>query len=421
MVLTDKYTNQQILGCLMKKPLLMVDHDIRVEDFGAQKVAKIIFISIKNLFEKGASTISPIEIDQDIERYEASNVIYKQERGLDVLKDSFDLAEENNFKYYYTRMKKLTLLRVLLKQGYDVSPYYKKDFESLEEENETLERFDGATVEDILNYVEGNYNRIKQEFLTGKKEDAQAANGIEELIDGLMEKPEIGVPLCGEMLSTITSGARLGKYYLRAASSGSGKTRTMVFDACKICFPVYWSHTSNAFVREVDDNEQTRPARKTLIITTELAKDEIQTMVLSYLSGVNETHLLMSNFLPGEIERIRFAAKIMKKYQDCLFIDAVPDPNLTNIQSIIKKYATLDKVKYVFYDYIYTSPSLINQFSGSRIREDVALMMLSTQLKDLATEYNLFISSATQVNAEAMNGEGFKNETCVRGAKSIVD
>lgn len=48
-------------------------------------------------------------------------------------------------------------------------------------------------------------------------------------------------------------------------------------------------------------------------------------------------------------------------------------------------------------------------------------MMLSTQLKDLATEYNIFISSATQVNAEAMNGEGFKNETCIRGSKAVVD
>ena len=49
MVLTDKYTNQQVLGCLMKNPLLLVNHEVKVEDFGANKVAKIIFISIRNL------------------------------------------------------------------------------------------------------------------------------------------------------------------------------------------------------------------------------------------------------------------------------------------------------------------------------------------------------------------------------------
>ncbi len=420
MVLTDKYTNQQILGCLMKNPLLLVDHDVRVEDFGAQKVAKIIFISIKNLFEKGTNTISPIEIDQDIERYEASSVIYKQERGLDVLKDSFDLSEEKSFKYYYTRLKKLTLLRVLLKQGYDISPYYKKDFESMEEENETLERFDSATIEDILNYVEGNYNRIKQEFLVGKKEDAQAANGIDELIDGLMEKPEIGVPLCGEIFSSVVMGARRSKYYLRSAKSSLGKSRMATFDMCKICYPVYWSHKDNNFVKEVDEKGQIRLARKVLIITTELSKDEVQTMVLAYLSGVNEAHILMGTYVEDELERVRFAAEIMKKYQDCMFIDAIPDPNLVNIQACIKKYATIEKVQAVAYDYIFSSPSLLGSLNG-KLREDTALLLLSTQLKDLANEYNLFILSSTQVNADAMNNEGFKDETCIRAAKSIVD
>ena len=117
---------------------------------------------------------------------------------------------------------------------------------------------------------------------------------------------------------------------------------------------------------------------------------------------------------------------LIKKYDDIdgikyLFIDEISDPNLMNVSSSIKKYATLEKVKFVFYDYLFTSPSLLDQFSDSKIREDVALTMLSTQLKDLAKDYNLFISSATQVNAEAMNGDGFKNETCIRGSKGIVD
>lgn len=63
----------------------------------------------------------------------------------------------------------------------------------------------------------------------------------------------------------------------------------------------------------------------------------------------------------------------------------------------------------------------MEQFSSSKIREDVALTLLSTQLKDLAKQYNLFISSSTQVNAEAMNGDGFKGESCIRGSKGVAD
>lgn len=73
------------------------------------------------------------------------------------------------------------------------------------------------------------------------------------------------------------------------------------------------------------------------------------------------------------------------------------------------------------FDYIFTSPSLLEQFSDAKLQESVALTLLSTQLKDLAKEYNLFVSSSTQVNAEAMNGEGFKSETSIRGSKGIID
>lgn len=589
MVLTDKYTNQQVLGCLMKNPLLLVNHEVKVEDFGTNKVAKIIFISIRNLFESGAKTLTPIEIDQDIERYEASATIYKQEKGLEVLKECYEISQEANFVYYYERLKKLTLLRVLGKKGYDISPYYKKEFDTLKEENETITRFDEATIDDILNYVEGNYNRIKQDFLNGRKEDEQAAKGIDELIDSLLAQPEIGVPICGNMYNTAMMGGRLGKFYVRSAASGAGKriadytpiptpsgwrivgnikvgdyifgkngkptkvlnvykntekiwkitfadgrtidccgehlweyydnglkrientqtiynrmkkhfkvnskwrfevpmneaveyseqdfevspfrlglalkesailqkelwiperylmgsieqrkellqgllsknkkdsfttiskqmvqdikklcyslgltitleaienvynihihkgrdrlsitniepleeetpmtcftvdaedalyqvgdfivthnTRLAVFDACKICFPSYWSFETHCFIKEVQEDGHIRKPRRTLLITTELAKDEIQTMILAYLSGVNEAHILMGNYIEGELERVRFAARIMKKYQDYLYVDEISDPNLTNIQASIRKFATIEKVKYVF-------------------------------------------------------------------------
>lgn len=48
-------------------------------------------------------------------------------------------------------------------------------------------------------------------------------------------------------------------------------------------------------------------------------------------------------------------------------------------------------------------------------------MMLSTTLKDLAAELDVFIMSATQVNGELEDKKGIKNQTCLRGAKSIAD
>lgn len=48
-------------------------------------------------------------------------------------------------------------------------------------------------------------------------------------------------------------------------------------------------------------------------------------------------------------------------------------------------------------------------------------MMLSTTLKDLAAELDIFIMSATQVNGDIESKKGIKDQTCLRGSKSIAD
>lgn len=49
-------------------------------------------------------------------------------------------------------------------------------------------------------------------------------------------------------------------------------------------------------------------------------------------------------------------------------------------------------------------------------------MLMANQLKQVAKDYNVFIFSATQVNAAAMSDDGeFKNEACIRGSKAVAD
>lgn len=370
MVLSDINTYRQVIGCLMKKPLLFTEYqDLRIQDFDL-KVPRIVFSVIKNMFESGAMELSPVEVDLEIDNHEAISVIYKSNHGLDFLKESYEYSRVENFEYYYKRLKKLSLLRELKKNNYDISSYYKENFESLKEEEKANELFESSSVDDILMSVEGKYNKIKNDFINGGKHSGNAANGLRELVDELMLKPEIGPALCGDYFSTACRGARLGKYYLRSASSGSGKSRLAVFDACKICFPIHYSLDKGTFVVEVDDKGEVRSPRKTLIITTEMGKDEIQTIVLAYLSGVNEAHILTGKYELGEKDRVYYATQIVEKYQNYFYIEEISDPNLTNVESTIKRYATIEEVDYVFYDYIFSSPSLVSQFADSKLRED---------------------------------------------------
>ena len=370
MVLSDLNTYRQVIGCLMKKPLLLTEfQDIQPMDFDI-KIPRYVFIIIRNMFKSGAMELTPLEVDIEMENHEAAAVTYKSERGLDFLKESYDVSKLENFEYYYKRLKKLSLLRTLKKNNYDISAYHKEDFDSLREEEEANQRFEDSSIDEILMSIESKYNQIKADFINGGKHSGNAAAGLNELVLELMKNPEIGPSLCGRFFSTACRGARLGKYYLRSAASGTGKTRLAVFDACKIAFPIHYSHKSCTFVVDKDRDGNVKPAEKTLVITTEMGKDEIQTIVLAYLSGVNESHILTGHYDIGEMDRVFYASQIVEKYQEYFYIEEISDPNLTNVESTIKRYATIEGVQYVFYDYIFSSPSLVAQFADSKLRED---------------------------------------------------
>ena len=426
MTLSDPQTYCQVIGGLMLNPLLILEYsDISPGDFD-DKVARICCISILNLYREGAESLSTIEVDQEIERTGGNTAkIYHDNNGLDFLKNAYEHANPGNFELYYNRLKKNSLLRRLKKEHYDISEFYIEDTQvaNPSQEAELKQKLDNASLADILNTIEGKYNTIRNDYLNGGKMKGDPAEGLNDLIETLQKTPSIGPSLEGEIFSAACRGARAGCFFLKSASTSAGKSRTSVFDACHLAYPIRWSHEEKTFIEEfTKSTNEVRQPRKVLFIVTEMDKEELQTIMLAYLSGVDEDHILRGAYEVGELNRVKYAAKIIEKYSGYFIIEEISDPNLVNIQSTIKKYATVDEVKYVFFDYIHTTASLMEQFSRNHLREDVVLMMMANQLKQLAKDYNIFIFSATQVNAGAMVEDGeFKNETNIRGAKSIAD
>ena len=427
MTLSDSTAYRQVIGCLMYKPLLFLEYpDIRAQDFDF-KPAKVCLAAIKKLYEAGATELTPSDVDLEINRYgSAAAQTYNAENGLEFLKNAYEFAKLGNFEVFYKRVKKNALLRKLQQQHYDISEYFiaDKDVTDPALEAALIDKLEKATIEDILNNVEKHYNEIRNDFTNGKTKQGNPAEGVMKLIDDLRTTPSIGPSLEGKIFSTVCRGARDGCFFLKSASTSAGKSRTSVFDACHLCYPKRWSHSKKSFVEELDAKGEPRPPRKVLFIVTEMDKEELQTIMLAYLSGVDEDHILTGNYPdPIELHRVRSAAKIMEEYSGYFLIEEVADPNLENVQSIIKKYATIDNVKYVFFDYIHSTASMISQFSRNNIREDVILMMMANQLKQIAKDYKIFIFSATQVNALGISDEEmeFKDEKSIRGAKAIAD
>lgn len=225
----------------------------------------------------------------------------------------------------------------------------------------------------------------------------------------------MGVPLYGHYINTVTRGARLGKFYLRSAATGVGKTRSMIADACTIaCSQIY----------DLDFNSWTNNGKSfpTLFITTEQTKDEVQTMMLAFLSGVNEEHITLGRYEQGERTRVLEAAKIIQEAP--LYIEELPEFNLQDVENAIKRNIRENHIMYFFHDYIHTSIKILEEISKKAgkiaLREDNILFMLSTRLKDICVRYGVFIMSATQLNGSYQSSET-PDQNLLRGAKSIAD
>ena len=222
------------------------------------------------------------------------------------------------------------------------------------------------------------------------------------------------MPLYGPLINTVTRGARLKKFYLRSAATGIGKTRSMIADCCYIgCNKIYdenfgWIGSGHA--------------EPVLFITTEQELEEIQTMMLAFLSNVNEEHILNGEYGEGEEERVFQAAKLLK--ESPIYVEELPDFSLQDVENKIKKNIREHDVKYVFHDYIHTSLKILEEITkrsgGVKLREDNILFMLSTRLKDICNQHGVFIMSATQLNGDYQDSKT-PDQNLLRGAKAIAD
>jgi replicative DNA helicase len=377
---------------------------------------KIVFGSIYKLHELGAQSISLENIGDFLSQRPKSEAVFKQQKGEEWLLKVADNAMPSTFDYYYSRLKKMSLLRAYSSYGIDVSFIYDPD-NILDVKKKQLQEdyLDNATLEEIARKVDDRIDAIRAEYVDDVYGEAhQAGEGINDLIERLKKYPEVGVPLYGPLINTVTRGARLKKFYLRSAPTGVGKSRTMIADACYIA--------CNWIYDDVFGWIKNGTSQPTLYITTEQEKEEIQTMMLAFLSAVNEEHILNGKYEGDEEERVLRAADILSASP--LYIEVLPDFSLQDIEDKIKKNIRDHDVKYVFHDYIHTSLKILEEITkrsgGVKLREDNILFMLSIRLKDLCNQYGIFIMSATQLNGDYQEAKT-PDQNLLRGAKAIAD
>lgn len=192
-------------------------------------------------------------------------------------------------------------------------------------------------------------------------------------------------------------------------------TRTMAADACFIgCDEIY----------DEDKREWVKNGTKEPVAynTTEQELEEIQTMMIAFLSAVDEEHILNGEYYEGEWERVEYAARLLENSP--IYIKELPDFSLQDIENVIKFEINEYGVRYVFHDYIHSSLKILSEVSSKtkvqNLREDNILFMISVKMKDICNKYDIFILSGTQLNGSYKDAKVL-DQNLLRGAKSIAD
>ncbi len=344
--MSSKYVDptaiMQVIGCVYKNPKLLDYTDkytITDEDF-PDNFHKTVFGCIYKLYELGSKKITLENISDFLSTRPKSEAVYKQNKGEEWLLKVSENANALTFDYYYSRMKKMSLLRAYDNHGVDVTEIYDPDNildtkkKQLQEDN-----LDNSTLIELANKVDMIIDSIKLQYVENVSGKAsQAGEGAFDLIESFIAHPEVGVPLYGPLVNTVTRGARLKKFYLRSAATGVGKTRSMIADACYIaCEKIY---------DEMFGWIKTGTCEPTLYIATEQELSEVQTMMLAFISNVNEEHIVNGKYDEGEYDRVKQAAVILKNAP--LYVEELPDFSLQDVENIIKKNIRDNETKYIF-------------------------------------------------------------------------
>lgn len=406
----------QLLGCLIDDITILDDEGkyfLTTADF-VKEFHQIIFASLSNMHTMGVRQVTVQSIENYLQSRPHAYATYKANDGARFLLTAAEQADRSNFDYYYAQTKKFTLLREYNKIGIDVSWIYDPDELDQSKRETKIAYLNSLSLDEIADQIDNKIAHVRAEYVDNSTDDSISASaGIDELFASLAETPDVGQPMYGDLVNTVTRGMRLGKFYLRSAATGVGKTRSMIADFCNCGCSKIWKNG------EWQDNGLAFPA---FFISTELELEEIQTMMVSFLADIDEENILNNVMSFEEQRRAREAIEIIK--QSPLYVEVIPDFNLKDIENSIKRSIRMYEVQYVFLDYIHTSMKILEEITrrsgGVRLREDNVLFLLSVKLKEIATQYNVFILSSTQLNQDWKTSD-IPDQNLLRGAKSIAD
>lgn len=285
----------------------------------------------------GAARLTLQDIDTWFQNKPEEYGVYQAAGGQEYIKGIIDNANIANFDYYYDRLKKFSLLRGYIEAGVNVSWIYDPDdFDKITDQDKALDKF---TLTQLADMIDNKIENVRDEKVNGISNDAlRIGDGIQNLLNVLSDTPEVGASFLDPTFTAITRGARRGKYYLRSAPTGIGKTRFMIADACTLACKELYLPTENTW-------KNLGEAWPTLFISTELEMSEVQTMALAFITGIGEEKFLLHQ-VDFNSEVVQRGMKILSEAP--LYIEVLTDFKIKDIENSIRRNYRIHGVQAVF-------------------------------------------------------------------------
>lgn len=413
-----------LLSCLLKKPKLALSRDRAYnENFFTTKTHKALYLVIENLAKMGIETVKLA----DIESYLATHDQLTYARFFGEVGDETEWilsllemdTDEGNYNYYYDMLQKFAFLRAKMENGQDVTDIL--DMNEIDSRilDSQYEHFIEMSMEEIIRHYDTLNLTVKHSFTRRSEEDScHAGENIDSLLQELAESPDYGWRLSlGRYCDNLVRGARRGNLVVESRNSGLGKTRDALFQCVTLSCHTIWNHETRQF--EPNPYGEIVPS---LYFGTELKlHKEVKPLILAFISGVESGKIKKQLLTDEEQERVEMAKEILKTSP--IYLEREPNYDCMFLENMIEKYVNQYDVGAIMIDYVELTPPMIGEYTrmtrGLQAREDSILLNVSTVLKNLAEEFDVFIKIYTQISDNARRDHTIRDSGAIKGSKSL--
>lgn len=412
-----------VLSALLKNTRLLVSRERPLdESYFINKTHKALYVVIENLQKMGLQQIKL----GDVESYLATHDQLTYKRFFEVGDETewiLELLEletdDYNYNYYYDIVRKFAFLRAKLLTGQDVTDILDMNEPDGRVLDEQYSRFVETLLNDLIKEFDKRNIEVKSKFIQRKEEDSRkSGDNAEQLFEELKIAPAMGWNHAGgPVLNTISRGCRRGMLTIESRESGCGKTRQGIAQCCLLACDTLWDYETNSY--QPNPYGETVPV---LYVGTEMKLyEEIEPMIWAIISGVPEDKIRQQAMSKAEEKRVLEAIQIAKRAE--IYLENEPDYTCSFIEYKVDEYKTLHNIGALIFDYIELIPTLTAEYvqltKGVAAREDMVLLHLSTELKNIANEYDIYVHAYTQIANDARRDESIRDSGAIKGSKSL--